>query len=54
MADRKNVLVVGGAGFIGSLLCERLVTKHNVICIDDFSSSAEKNINHLLYLQPLL
>ena len=50
MADRKNVLVVGGAGFIGSLLCERLVGTHNVICIDNFSSSAEKNINHLLKL----
>lgn len=50
MADRKNILVIGGAGFIGSLLCERLVSKNNVICIDNFSSSAEKNISHLLKL----
>ncbi len=50
MSENKNVLVIGGAGFIGSLLCERLVSKCNVICLDNFSSSAEKNINHLLRL----
>jgi len=50
MNENKNILVIGGAGFIGSLLCERLVAKNNVICLDNFSSSAEKNINHLLQL----
>jgi UDP-glucuronate decarboxylase len=48
MAERKNILVLGGAGFIGSLLCERLIKNANVICVDNFSSSGEKNINHLL------
>jgi len=50
MTENKNILVIGGAGFIGSLLCERLVSKNNVICLDNFSSSAEKNINHLLQI----
>lgn len=45
---RKNILIVGGAGFIGSHLCDELVKKNNVICLDDFSSSSVDNINHLL------
>jgi len=48
MSQRKNVIVFGGAGFIGSHLCERLLKDANVICIDNFSSSGEGNINHLL------
>jgi UDP-glucuronate decarboxylase len=48
MSQRKNVLVFGGAGFIGSHLCERLLKDSNVICIDNFASSGEGNINHLL------
>jgi nucleoside-diphosphate-sugar epimerase len=51
MSKRKNVVVLGGAGFLGSLLCERLTQKDlNVICFDNFASSDEKNINHLLRL----
>jgi UDP-glucuronate decarboxylase len=46
--EKKNVLVTGGAGFIGSYLCERLLKEANVICIDDFSNSGPQNINHLL------
>ncbi len=46
--DKKNVLVAGGAGFIGSHLCDRLVREAKVICIDDFISGTEKNIDHLL------
>ena len=46
--DKKNVLVVGGAGFIGSHLCDELVKNSRVICVDDFSSGDEKNIDHLL------
>jgi len=46
--DKKNVLVTGGAGFIGSHLCDELVETCKVICIDDFSSSQEGNIDHLL------
>ncbi len=45
----KNVLVTGGAGFIGSHLCERLLHDgHRVICVDNFSTSHEQNINGLL------
>lgn len=46
--EKKNVLVTGGAGFIGSHLCERLLKEAKVICIDDFSNSDPGNINHLL------
>lgn len=45
----KTYLVAGGAGFIGSFLCERLVTNnHNVICIDNFSTGNKGNIKHLV------
>lgn len=46
--DKKNVLVTGGAGFIGSHLCERLLKEAKVICLDDFSNSSPANIKHLL------
>ncbi|MCC7357370.1 NAD-dependent epimerase/dehydratase family protein [Candidatus Uhrbacteria bacterium] len=46
--QKKNVLVTGGAGFIGSFLCERLLEKHRVICVDNFITSQESNIDHLL------
>ena len=46
--EKKNVLVTGGAGFIGSHLCERLLKEAKVICLDDFSNSTPANINHLL------
>ena len=46
--EKKNVLVTGGAGFIGSHLCERLLREAKVICIDDFSNSKITNIEHLL------
>ena len=46
--DHKNILVVGGAGFIGSHICERLVRKNKVICIDNLSTGSEKNIDFLL------
>jgi len=46
--DRPNVLVAGGAGFIGSHLCDRLITTSKVICLDNFSTSDEINIDHLL------
>ena len=46
--EKKNVLVTGGAGFIGSHLCERLLKEAKVICVDDFSNSDPTNINHLL------
>lgn len=46
--DRKNILVAGGAGFIGSHLCEELVKENNVICVDNFSTSDVENIRFLL------
>lgn len=45
---RKNILITGGAGFIGSHLCERLVKKANIICVDSLINSTERNIEHLL------
>ncbi len=45
----KRILVTGGAGFIGSHLCERLVKEgHDVICVDNFFTSQKSNIVHLL------
>lgn len=46
--EKKNVLVTGGAGFIGSFLCERLLKENKVICVDNFLTSQQSNINHLL------
>src|SRR3989338_10952346 len=46
--EKKNVLVTGGAGFIGSHLCERLLKEAKVICMDDFSNSHPHNIEHFL------
>lgn len=46
--DRNNVLVAGGAGFIGSHLCDRLVRDNNVICVDNFITGSEENIDLLL------
>lgn len=46
--DKKNILVIGGAGFIGSHLCDELVKQSKVICIDNFVSSQVRNIEHLL------
>ncbi len=44
-----RVLVTGGAGFIGSHLCERLLRdKHEVICLDNFFSGRRANVLHLL------
>ncbi len=45
----KQILVTGGAGFIGSHLCERLVNEGNsVICLDNFYSGSKENIWHLI------
>jgi len=46
--ERKNVIVTGGAGFIGSHLCDRLVKDSHVICVDNFITSSVSNIDHLL------
>ncbi len=47
-AAQKRILVTGGAGFLGSHLCDRLSAEgHAVVCLDDFRSGRRENIAHL-------
>jgi UDP-glucuronate decarboxylase len=47
--DRKRILVTGGAGFLGSHLCDRLIGEgHEVICADNFFTGNKRNVEHLL------
>ncbi len=49
MSTIKRILVTGGAGFLGSHICERLVDAgHDVICLDNLFTSQKQNITHLL------
>jgi UDP-glucuronate decarboxylase len=49
MIDRKLILVTGGAGFLGSHLCDRLLEDgHDVICVDNFFTGRKQNIEHLI------
>jgi len=45
----QRVLVTGGAGFLGSHLCERLLADgHDVLCVDNFYTGTKRNVTHLL------
>ena len=49
ISNRKRVLVTGGAGFLGSHLCERLLNDgSDVLCLDNFYSGTKDNVTHLL------
>ena len=48
-SSRKRILVTGGAGFLGSHLCDRLIAGgHEVLCVDNFFTGDKSNITHLL------
>ncbi len=47
--DHLRIMITGGAGFLGSHLCERLLADgHDVLCVDNFYTSTRRNILHLL------
>lgn len=47
--DQKRILITGGAGFLGSHLCDHLITEgHDVLCLDNFFTGTKRNISHLL------
>ena len=48
-SDHKKILVTGGAGFLGSHLCDRLLADdYEVLCVDNYFSGAKQNIQHML------
>jgi UDP-glucuronate decarboxylase len=49
MHTDQRILVTGGAGFLGSHLCERLVKAgHDIVCLDNFFTGSKRNVEHLL------
>ena len=48
LSGKKRILVTGGAGFIGSHLCEKLLSQNNdVLCVDNFFTGSKENITRL-------
>ena len=49
MISSKTILVTGGAGFLGSHLCDRLLADgHDILCVDNFFTGTKRNIDHLI------
>lgn len=48
LISNKKILITGGAGFIGSNLCDYFIENNKVICLDNFETGFKKNIEHLL------
>ena len=47
--QKKRIRITGGAGFLGSHLCERLLADgHEVVCLDNYFTGTKQNIVHLL------
>ena len=44
----KTVLITGGAGFLGSHLCDQFIADHKVVCVDNLDTGSKRNIEHLL------
>ncbi len=45
----KRILITGGAGFLGSHLCEKLINQgHDILCVDNYFTGSKKNVEHLL------
>ncbi len=49
MGSSKAILITGGAGFLGSHLCDRLIADgHDILCVDNFFTGTKRNIEHLI------
>ena len=49
LEEQKRILVTGGAGFLGSHLCDRLIEAgHDVLCVDNFYTGSKANVQGLL------